>query len=88
MPDVPVAWQPIFQYSNSGYILLGYLIEKITHQPYRQFVEENLFVPLGMSNSGYDSNAQITGWASPSTAMERVTRSSGTGARLRGSAPI
>jgi CubicO group peptidase (beta-lactamase class C family) len=35
-------------YSNSGYILLGYVIEKITGGSYEQFVLDNIFTPLGM----------------------------------------
>jgi CubicO group peptidase (beta-lactamase class C family) len=46
-------------YSNSGYVLLGYLIEKISGQPYSQFVQENIFRPLQMQDSGYDSNSAI-----------------------------
>jgi len=49
-----------FSYSNSGYALLGYLIEKISGRTYKQFVEENIFMPLGMKDSGYDSNIVIT----------------------------
>ena len=40
-------------------LLLGYLIEKITGQRYQDFVEQNIFKPLGMQNSGYDSNTAI-----------------------------
>jgi CubicO group peptidase (beta-lactamase class C family) len=46
-------------YSNSGYVLLGYLIEKISGQSYEKFVQENVFSPLGMKDSGYDSNTAI-----------------------------
>lgn len=46
-------------YSNSGYVLLGYLIEKISGQPYSQYVQENIFRPLQMQDSGYDSNSAI-----------------------------
>ena len=46
-------------YSNSGYILLGYVIEKITGGSYEQFVRANIFTPLGMKDSGYDSNSAI-----------------------------
>lgn len=46
-------------YSNSGYILLGYVIEKITGGSYEQFVRDNIFTPLGMKDSGYDSNSAI-----------------------------
>jgi CubicO group peptidase (beta-lactamase class C family) len=57
----PLDFQPgeDWRYSNSNYVLLGYLIEKITGQRYQDFVEENLFKPLGMQNSGYDSNTAM-----------------------------
>ncbi len=59
--DKPLEFAPgeKYNYSNSGYALLGYLIEKISGQGYAQFVEENIFKPLGMADSGYDSNAAI-----------------------------
>src|SRR6202035_2343797 len=59
--DKPLEFQPgeKWNYSNSGYVLLGYLIEKISGQTYEQFVQENIFTPLGMKDSGYDSNSAI-----------------------------
>jgi CubicO group peptidase (beta-lactamase class C family) len=59
--DKPLEFQPgeKWNYSNSGYVLLGYLIEKITQQSYSQFVQENIFNPLGMKDSGYDSNTAV-----------------------------
>jgi len=59
--DKPLNFQPgeSWEYSNSGYALLGYLIEKISGESYKDFVQENLFTPLGMNNSGYDLNAPI-----------------------------
>jgi CubicO group peptidase (beta-lactamase class C family) len=59
--DKPLEFQPgeKWNYSNSGYVLLGYLIEKISQQSYGQFVQENIFNPLGMKDSGYDSNSAI-----------------------------
>jgi CubicO group peptidase (beta-lactamase class C family) len=59
--DKPLEFQPgeKWNYSNSGYVLLGYLIEKISRQSYSQFVQENIFNPLGMKDSGYDSNSAI-----------------------------
>ena len=59
--DKPLEFVPgeRMNYSNSGYVLLGYLIEKISGQSYAQFVTENLFKPLGMIDSGYDSNAAV-----------------------------
>lgn len=43
-----------FSYSNSGYILLGAIIEKVTGRSYEDFVRENVFKPLGMDDTGYD----------------------------------
>ncbi len=59
--DKPLEFQPgeKWNYSNSGYALLGYLIEKISGQSYSEFVQQNIFNPLGMKDSGYDSNSAI-----------------------------
>jgi CubicO group peptidase (beta-lactamase class C family) len=59
--DKPLEFQPgeKWNYSNSGYVLLGYLIEKISGQKYVTFIQENIFTPLGMKDSGYDSNSKI-----------------------------
>ena len=43
-----------YVYSNSGYILLGYIIEKVTGKTYEQVLQENIFTPLKMNNTGYD----------------------------------
>jgi CubicO group peptidase (beta-lactamase class C family) len=59
--DKPLEFEPgtKWSYSNSGYILLGYLIEKISGQSYSDFIQQNIFTPLGMKDSGYDSNSAI-----------------------------
>jgi CubicO group peptidase (beta-lactamase class C family) len=59
--DKPLDFEPgtKFSYSNSGYVLLGYLIEKISGESYEKFLQENIFTPLGMKDSGYDSNSSI-----------------------------
>jgi len=59
--DKPLDFAPgeNWSYSNSGYVLLTYLIEKITGAPYETFVRDNLFTPLGMKDSGYDSNSAV-----------------------------
>jgi CubicO group peptidase (beta-lactamase class C family) len=43
-----------YQYSNSGYILLGAVIEKITGKSYFTVIRERIFKPLGMIHSGFD----------------------------------
>lgn len=48
-----------FQYSNSGYMLLSYIVEKVSGQKYEVFVTENIFKPLGMNDSGFDTSSAI-----------------------------
>jgi CubicO group peptidase (beta-lactamase class C family) len=48
-----------FNYTNSGYLVLGHLIQKLTGQSYETFIRENIFTPLGMKDSGLDSPAVI-----------------------------
>jgi CubicO group peptidase (beta-lactamase class C family) len=57
----PLEFEPgeKFNYSNSGYVLLGYLIEKISGKTYEDFLKENIFQPLNMVNSGYDHTSTI-----------------------------
>ncbi|WP_455235029.1 serine hydrolase domain-containing protein [Thiogranum longum] len=40
-------------YSNAGAGLAAYALEQVTRQRYETFVEERLFVPLGMNNAGF-----------------------------------
>ncbi|MEO6568142.1 MAG: serine hydrolase [Opitutaceae bacterium] len=48
-----------YRYSNTGYVLLGWIIEVISGQSYAAFLRENIFQPLGMNDSGYDSNTEV-----------------------------
>jgi CubicO group peptidase (beta-lactamase class C family) len=59
--DKPLEFQPgeKWNYSNSGYVLLTYLIERISGTSYEKFVRENIFEPLGLKDSGYDSNSAM-----------------------------
>ena len=59
--DLPLEFEPgsQFKYNNSGYFLLGVLLEKVTGQTYERVLRDQIFTPLGMQDSGYDSPAQI-----------------------------
>ena len=48
-----------FSYNNSGYFLLGAIIEKVTGKPYEKVLQEKIFDPLGMKNTGYDHAGTI-----------------------------
>lgn len=53
---MPLDFEPGTQmkYSNSGYLLLGYIIEAVTQKKYETVVRETIFEPLKMQNSGFD----------------------------------
>lgn len=53
--DKPLDFPPGegWNYSNSGYIVLGSIIEKVSGKTYEAFLQENIFSPLGMTDSGY-----------------------------------
>lgn len=59
--DKPLDFDPgtKWSYSNSNYVLLGYLLEKMGGETYQKFLQENIFTPLGMRDSGYDSNSAV-----------------------------
>ena len=53
--DKPLDFEPgsRFRYSNSGYTMLGYIIERVTGMPYGKALELFIFKPLGMQHSSY-----------------------------------
>ena len=53
--DKPLQFTPgtKWRYSNSGYLLLGYIIEDLTGLTYQQAVRHYIFDPLQMRNSGF-----------------------------------
>ncbi|GAA0556429.1 serine hydrolase [Rhizomicrobium electricum] len=59
--DKPLNFPPgtKWNYSNSGYSVLGMVIEKASGLSYQQFLTDNFFTPLGMKNTGYDSNKTV-----------------------------
>lgn len=54
--DKPLDFSPGsgWNYSNSGYSLLGYIIEAVTKTPYETVVRKYIFTPLQMTHSGFD----------------------------------
>ena len=47
-----------FAYSDVGFILMGYVIEKVTGMSEDEFVRQNIYLPLGMVDTGYNPNAE------------------------------
>jgi len=48
-----------YLYSNTGYFLLGAVIEEISKKTYVEFINEYIFKPLEMKNSYYESRSKI-----------------------------
>jgi CubicO group peptidase (beta-lactamase class C family) len=59
--DKPLDFKPgeKFEYSNSGYFLLGAIIEKTSGETYEKFLKHAIFEPLGMKDTGYDHFATV-----------------------------
>jgi len=82
-----------FEYSNEGYSLLAAIVERVSGEAYEQFLHDRLFVPAGMTKTGYllpkYTDAEIargyradgTEWG---TVYKRGWRADGPGWYLRG----
>lgn len=59
--DVPFDFEPGegWNYSNTGYYLLGMIIEAVDGRSYAQFVQDELFDPLGLTRTRYGSERDI-----------------------------
>ncbi|MGB3477948.1 MAG: serine hydrolase [bacterium] len=59
--DEPLDFVPgeEFRYSSSGYILLSYIIEKMSEKSYEDFLAENIFRPLDMMNTKIDRHDAV-----------------------------
>jgi D-alanyl-D-alanine carboxypeptidase len=56
--DVPPDFAPgaAWHYNNSGYVLVGAVIEAASGQPWHQYLDKTLFEPLGMKHTGYGAD--------------------------------
>jgi CubicO group peptidase (beta-lactamase class C family) len=59
--DMPLDFEPgsKFSYSNSGYFLLGVIIEKVTGKSYADVLNDNILAPLQLNGTGYDLFSSI-----------------------------
>lgn len=65
--DIPLPRAPgsSYGYTNTGYVLLGMVIEKVSEKTYERFLQDEIFAPLGMTDSGYehgDTEGLATGY--------------------------
>ncbi len=59
--DQPLEFAPgsKFHYSNTGYVLLGLVIEKVSGKRYANYLADTFFKPLGLSHTAYDDFADL-----------------------------
>ena len=75
--DEPFTGEPgkRFQYSNSGYIVLGAIVEKVSGESYYDYVREHIYRPAGMLHTdAFEMNADT-----PNLAMGYTTEGAGEG---------
>ena len=61
-------------YNNSGYYLAGVIIERVSGKTYEEFLQENIFTPLEMNGTGYDSPRRVIKNRAAGYAMPGGTR--------------
>ncbi len=75
--DKPIDFAPgeRWAYNNSGYILLGAIIEKVAGTSYEAFMQKNIFDPLGLKHTCYGSATRIIPRRIPGYGPGRTTAS-------------
>ncbi len=63
-----------WSYSNGNYIVAGYIVEQVSGMSYEQFLQDHIFGPLGMKNSGYahDDSGLAVGYLYPPVAASPI----------------
>ncbi len=58
LSNIKLAANPgeIYQYSNANYLILGSLIEEVTGNSYAEYMEQEVFLPLGMKDAAADKD--------------------------------
>jgi CubicO group peptidase (beta-lactamase class C family) len=80
--DLPLEWIPgeKYAYDNSGYFLLGVVIEKASGKKYEQALRDMILTPLGLADTGYDWSRTII--------PRRASGYSGRGASIENAAAL
>lgn len=79
-PDLQALPNTEWNYNNTGYILLSLVVERVSGQPFADYMREHVFGPLGMSNTrvkmvqGEVIPGSAQGYASDKNARYRATR--------------
>lgn len=75
-----------FAYSDTGYLLLGLVIEAVTGEPWSAFVQSRFLDPLGLVDTGPSNTMSIdglaTGYVSPANGLDLPMRTTGPDGRM------
>lgn len=75
-----------FAYSDTGYLLLGLVIEAVTGEPWAAFVQSRFLDPLGLADTGPSNTMSIdglaTGYVSPTSGLDLPMRTTGPDGRM------
>lgn len=66
-----------YSYSNSGYYLLGYIIEQVSGTSYPNYIQNNILTPLGLNHTYYDSEgvlipSRVNGYRNEETVVKNA----------------
>lgn len=63
--DQPLAFEPGTRraYSNAGYVVLGALVERVSGEEYRRYLQQHVFGPAGMTRTGFFDRDSLPPWA-------------------------
>ncbi len=50
-PPIEASPNRVFHYCNTNFMLLALIVERVTHQPFPQFMKDSVFAPLGMNST-------------------------------------
>ena len=69
-----LAWKPgtEYSYANAGYKLLACLVETVANQTISEYMQQNIFAPLRLNNTGFDAAALTTPQATPYTRIGSI----------------
>ena len=61
LSKLPLEFEPNtkYNYCNSNYFLLGYIIERVSGKPYAQYLRENIIDPAGLTATFYENTAAV-----------------------------
>lgn len=71
------------EYSNAAFTLVGYLVEKLSGVPYRQYIQENIFKPLEMTSTAFDPTPDMDERLSVPYVVDEKTRRQMPATRIR-----